>query len=114
MRPKYTKDALATLEVTPFFFWGSCSIWELKTSPRNFIWRKIKLLPTADEKPHSLGTRRETRKTEWPPFPTILCQGAPSFRNRFSQKEVYLDTSDGFGLRSPVIQKPFQPKRGIP
>ena len=22
--------------------------------------------------------------------------------------------SDDFGLRSPVIQKPFQPKRGIP
>ena len=33
------------------------------------------------------------------------------FRNPFSQKTVYLNT---WGLRAPVIQKQFQPKKGIP
>ena len=45
-------------------------------------------------------------------FPTILGQGAPSFRKHFRQREVYLNKiSDDFGLRSPVIQKTFSPKR---
>ena len=86
MRPKYTKDALATLEVDHFYSGPGFLLFGSSRPLPETDLKENKLLPTADEKPHSLGTRRESRKTEWPPFPTILCQGAPSFRYSFSQK----------------------------
>ena len=61
--------------------------------PKNLIWRRKNEKLRPDEKipcMHGLGTLRQFHgKKKWP-------------------------ISDDFGLRSPVIQKPFQTKRGIP
>ena len=90
---------------------------KLKTyiSPK-LIWLKLKLLPDEIFLYGAIGVQRESQqqpKILW--FPTILGYGAPSFRKHFRQKEVYLSTiSDDCGLRIPVIQKTFSPKRGIP
>ena len=66
---------------------------------------------------HSETISTKKRYTLTHLFPTIEGWGAPpSFRNHFSQKTVYLNSSisDDGGLRSPpVIQKLFQPKNGI-
>ena len=119
----YYQDVLihATVAVHRFFFFSVVKAPHLRRKLKTYIspkliWLKLKLLPDAIFLYGAIGVQRESQqqpKILW--FPTILGYGAPSFRKHFRQKEVYLSTiSDDCGLRIPVIQKTFSPKRGIP
>ena len=71
-----------------FFFRRFFSIWELKTSPnkKKSIWRRNKIATTGTKKYHGLG-----------------------YKTRINLKKKKNDVffPGDFGLRSPVIQKPF-------
>ena len=82
-----------TIEVHHFFVLRFLSFGELKTclDPKVDL-EQNQNCHVPDEKSHDLliGTQREScKKKNW-------------------------QISDDFGLRSPVIQKPFSPKKGIP
>ena len=52
-------------------------------NPRKLVWKKRKSCFIADEKSHGLGTQREScKKNDLLIVPTILGQGAPSFRKK--------------------------------
>ena len=72
-------DAVCDRRAHQFFSAGS-SIWGLKTSPTKQIKEK-NITATPDEKPHGA--------------PSLCTQGEPCKK---------MSVSDGFGLRSPVIQ----------
>ena len=96
------------------FFLKVPQFWDLKTTclfkPKNLIWTKIKSLP--DVKPpcyrvHQTRTHEKKR--------LILRQFW--VQKIDSQKTVYLSMAYFRRLRvmePPVIQRPFQPKNGIP
>ena len=53
------------------------------TSPKNWFWRKLKLLPGTiiiDEQPHGSSVQRKTLQHKVA-IPMVLGQGSPSFRN---------------------------------
>ena len=112
---------------------------------QKLIWTKTETAMMPDETSHGLGktTNHHAKEKNGHFFPTILGQGAPSFRKFYRQKEVYLNMAysrrfcveeprhlenviarnrytliwciyNNFGLRSPVIKKPLSPERGIP
>ena len=78
---------------TSFFLQGFLHVGAQDPSQK-MISRKNKKSYRMDENSQGLGTRRDSScKTKWP---------------------IIFFFSDDIGLRSPVIHKPFSPKKGIP
>ena len=111
---QYTMHFLGMLFLTPMFVYTmSCTLhiddkgeplFFSYTTPQYGSLRHVLLNPKTDQ-------RRGKKKLLWYRM-EISCNLEVHDENRAEKKWRFF--SDDFGLRSPVIQKTFSPKKGIP